>query len=78
MTSYQKKLKQKYLNMWGDMDQGYDFYLYMYNAPEQYGVEENVIEFMNKNPNATFKELLEYVDTQIPNIEIVDEDIEDE
>ncbi len=79
MTDYQKRLKEKYWNTWGNMDQGDEFYLYMFFAPEQYDAEEDVIDFMDKHPHASFEELLAFVDTVIPTIELVpDDELEDE
>ena len=78
VTEYQKLLQKKYGNKYQDKDEGEEFYTYMFLAPGQYDVEEDVIEFINSHPDATIEELLEFVDTVIPNIEVVDEDVEDE
>ena len=78
ITEYQKELKTKYGNKYDkNNQQRQGDYEYMFYAPKQYGVEDDILYFMKENPNVTFKELLKYVDTQIPNIEIVDEDIAD-
>ena len=77
-TEYQKLLEKKYGKKYQDKDEGEEFYTYMFLAPGQYGVENEVIEFIKNNPNATIEELLAFVDTVIPDIEIVAEEVEDE
>ncbi|MBR5306079.1 MAG: hypothetical protein IKU47_04065 [Oscillospiraceae bacterium] len=78
VTEYQKLLQKKYGKEYQGKDEGEEFYTYMFLAPGQYGVEEDVIEFINSHPDATIEELLAFVDTVIPDIEVVDEDVEDE
>lgn len=77
-TEYQKLLEEKYGNKYQDKAEGYEFYTYMFLAPEEYGVADDVIEFIKSNPDAEIEELLAFVDSVIPDIEIVDEEVEGE
>ena len=79
MTEYQTKLKERYYNKWGEKDQGEEWYMYMFFAPGQYDAEEDCLEFMKDNPDATFDEMISFVDTVIPPIVVVpDDDVDDE
>lgn len=75
ITEYQKIFSQRYSDKYDKNNvQRQGDYEYMFLAPEQYGVEEDIIDFMNKHPHASFEELLTFVDTVIPDIEIVPDD----
>ena len=74
VTDYHKLLKEKY----GAKYEGKEFYSYVFLAPEQYGVEDDVIRFIKNNPGAEFESLVAFVDTVIPDIEVVDEEVEGE
>ena len=80
ITEYQKIFSQRYSDKYDKNNvQRQSDYEYMFLAPEQYDAEEDVIYFMDKHPHASFEELLAFVDTVIPYIEIVpDDEMEDE
>lgn len=44
----------------------------MFLAPEKYGVADDVIEFIKSNPDAEYESLLAFINTVIPDIEVVD------
>ena len=40
--------------------------LWLLNAPEQYDIETEMMEYAKKHPDATLKELVEYFDKIVP------------
>ena len=79
VTDYQKRLEKEYGDKYDtENEDRVGDYEYMFMAPEQYDAEDDILDFMDKNPDASFEELLAFVDTVIPTIEVVDEEVEGE
>lgn len=61
MEMFEKKFKRDNMSYAEEMD-----YLFMLNAPNQYGVEKEIMEYWENNPNATVKELYDFFDELVP------------
>jgi len=58
---FENRYKKDSMNYAEEMD-----YLFMINAPEQYGVEDEMLEYLKDNPEATVIDLIEYFDGLVP------------
>ena len=72
MTEFQKYVDDRFgeivypdeknpISYEADMD-----YQLLVNAPEQYEIEPEMLEYAKNHPNATMKELVEYFDKIVP------------
>lgn len=61
-TEYQMYIKSKY-DVEGVYEADYLFALY---APEQYEVENEIFDFVKKNPNATLTDISDYFEKIVP------------
>ena len=43
-----------------------DHFLFMLNAPQKYGGEDEMLKYLKDNPEATLSELLEHFDEIVP------------
>lgn len=70
-TKYQIALRKKYIDTLPEDNDGdnYDVFstfLFILAAPEQYEVEDEMLEYLNSHPDATVRELFEYFDSVAP------------
>ena len=77
MSKYRDLFSAKYSGM-TDMDYATEtMYEFMLNAPEAYRTDKQIIEFMEKNPEATLREVFDYFNEITPDGLSPDDDGED-
>ena len=65
MSEYRELFEKKYSKGKMDYAEEMDF-KFMANAPEQYGVEDEMLEYLKNNPDATVVELFDQFDKIAP------------
>lgn len=74
MSTFREAFDKKYKKeKWADYNEETD-YLFMANAPRDYRVEDEMLEYMNSHPNATVAELYDYFDKIAPEGEPIGDD----
>lgn len=58
---FEKKYKKEFTEYRDKMNYGF-----MLDAPEQYGVEDKMLDYLKKNPNINVLGLLDYFDEIVP------------
>ena len=65
MSEYKNTFESRYKK--DDMDYADEMdYLFMLNAPEQYGVENEMLKYLNDDSHHSVRELFEYFDVIAP------------
>lgn len=65
MSEYRELFEQRFKKEKMDYREEME-YLFMLNAPEQYQVEDEVLNYLKSHPNATIAELSDYYDEISP------------
>ncbi len=78
LTEYMKIIQKRFYE---DLHGEYrDTVIFAAIAPENFGIEEEMLQYVKENPEATLQDILAYMDVlQPPELEIVpDDELEDE
>ena len=72
------EIEQSVVDLWRMSDAGNDLLIGTVLAMREYGLEEQVKDYLDNNPDASYETLDDFVMSQFPDVEIVDDDELDE
>ena len=74
LKSVLTNIEQSVVDLWRMSDAGNDLLIGTVLAMREYGLEDQVRDFLDNNPDASYEALDDFVMSQFPDVEIVDDD----
>ena len=74
LKSVLTNIEQSVVDLWRMSDAGNDLLIGTVLAMREYGLEDQVRDFLDNNPDASYEALDNFVMSQFPDVEIVDDD----
>ena len=72
------EIEQSVVDLWRMSDAGNDLLIGTVLAMREYGLEDQVKDYLENNPDASYEAVDDFVMSQFPDVEIVDDDELDE